>query len=162
MAGLSFSFTLLLTILLGWGWQLARIEGQSMAPTLANQDRVVLDKLAYRIGEPSRGDIVIFRPPFDPSQIFIKRIVAQPGDTVRIRDGRVYVNETLLDDTYIPADFRGHDYWGPSTLPADYYLVLGDHRNSSFDSRHWGPVHRASILGKVHARWWPLQQAALF
>lgn len=142
---------------MGWSVEFARVDGQSMAPTLANRDRLVVDKLTYRIGNPTPGDIVMFHAPPDPAQLFVKRIVAAGGDVVRIQNGRVFVNDRALDDgLVVPADYRSHDDWGPYHVPEGSFLVLGDHRNRSSDSRHWGPVRRDAIVGKVRARWWPL------
>ena len=147
---------------MGFTVQLARVEGHSMAPTLANQDRLVVDRLTYRIGKPTPGDIVMFHVPVAPERLFVKRIIAEAGDVVFIRNGRVTVNGRQLDDRYVPADFRSHEDWGPYRVPADYYVVMGDHRNRSSDRRHWGPVPRGAIVGRVQARWWPLSQATLF
>ena len=149
-------------LLMGLTVQLARVEGHSMAPTLANQDRLVVDRLTYRIGNPTPGDIVMFHVPVAPTRLFVKRIVAAAGDVVLIRDGKVTVNGRRLDDRYVPSDFRSHENWGPYTVPADYYVVMGDHRNRSSDSRHWGPVPREAIVGRVQARWWPLATATVF
>ena len=149
-------------LVMGFTVQLARVEGHSMAPTLANQDRLVVDRLTYRIGNPTPGDIVMFHVPVAPNRLFVKRIIAEEGDVVLIRNGRVTVNGRQLDDRYVPADFRSHEDWGPYTVPPAYYVVMGDHRNRSSDSRHWGPVPREAIVGRVQARWWPLSQATLF
>jgi signal peptidase I len=85
--------------------ELARVEGASMAPTLANSDRLVVDKLAYRFGNPTPGDIVMFYAPTDPNQVFVKRIIAEAGDVVRIKSGRVFVNDRPVDDGYVTAQF---------------------------------------------------------
>src|SRR5262245_15288627 len=122
-------------------FQVARIEGQAMTPTLRDQEWVIVNKLVYRTGEPHRGDIAMLYYPLNPEKSFVKRIIAQEGDTVRIADGRVYVNDVALkDDAYVPAAFRSHDDWGPQVIAQGYYFVLGDHRNNSSDSRHWGLV----------------------
>ena len=147
---------------MGFTVQLARVEGHSMAPTLANQDRLVVDRLTYRIGKPTPGDIVMFHVPVAPERLFVKRIIAEAGDVVLIRNGRVTVNGGQLDDRYVPADFRSHEDWGPYTVPSEYYVVMGDHRNRSSDSRHWGPVPREAIVGRVQTRWWPLSSVTLF
>jgi len=162
MAGLAFSLSMATALLMGCSLEFARVEGASMAPTLANSDRLLVDKLAYRLGKPTPGDIVMFYAPIDPSQVFVKRIIAQEGDIVRIQGGRVFVNGQPLDDRYVEPIFRSHEDWGPFRVPADDYLVMGDHRNRSSDSRHWGPVPRSAIIGKVHARGWPLDRAAIF
>jgi signal peptidase I len=149
-------------LIMGCTVQLARVEGHSMAPTLADHDRLVVDRLTYRIGKPTPGDIVMFHVPVAPDRLFVKRIIAQAGDVVRIEHGNVFVNGLRLDDHFIPDDFRSQEDWGPYRVPEDYYIVLGDHRNRSSDSRHWGPVRRDAIVGRVHARWWPLSTAAMF
>jgi len=158
----AFVTTASLALVMGLTVQLARVEGHSMAPTLANHDRLVVDRLTYRFGNPTPGDIVMFNVPVAPSRLFVKRIIAGEGDVVLIRGGRVMVNGRQLDDRYVPADFRSHEDWGPYTVPVHYYVVMGDHRNRSSDSRHWGPVPREAIVGRVQARWWPLSQATVF
>lgn len=150
------------TLIVTFGFQVARVEGMSMAPTLADQDRLIVNKLAYRIGEPRRSDIVMLYYPIDPAKSFVKRVVGEEGDTVRIVDGRVFVNEVPMPDEYVPTEFRGHDDWGPQVVPEGYYFVMGDHRNNSSDSRHWGYVPKRYIIGKVQLRWWPIPAARMF
>jgi len=143
-------------------FQVARVEGQSMAPTLEDQDRLIVNKFVYKIGEPRRGDIVMLYYPLNPEKSFVKRVIAEEGDTVRIVDGRVYVNDIPLKDDYVPPEFRSHDDWGPQVIPEGYYFVMGDHRNNSSDSRHWGMVPKKYIIGKVQLRWWPVPTARVF
>jgi signal peptidase I len=150
------------TLIVTFGFQVARVEGQSMAPTLADQDRLIVNKLAYRFGDPHVGDIVMLYYPLNPDKSFVKRVIAEEGDQVRIVEGRVYRNEVPLDDDYVPAEFRSHEDYGPETIPDGYYFVMGDHRNNSSDSRHWGMVPKKYIIGKVQLRWWPLPKARLF
>jgi signal peptidase I len=149
-------------LIVTFGIQVARVEGQSMAPTLEDQDRLIVNKLVYRIGEPRRGDIVMLYYPLNPDKSFVKRVIAEEGDTVRIVDGRVYVNDVPLHDDYVPAQYRSHDEWGPQVIPEGYYFVMGDHRNNSSDSRHWGMVPKKYIIGKVQLRWWPVPAARMF
>ena len=149
-------------LIVTFGVQVARVEGQSMAPTLANEDRLIVNKLIYRIGEPRRGDIVMLFYPLDPSKSFVKRVIAEEQDTVRIVEGQVYVNDIPLSDDYVPEDYRSHDDWGPQVVPEGYYFVMGDHRNNSSDSRNWGFVPKRYIIGKVQIRWWPVAQARMF
>jgi signal peptidase I len=150
------------TLIVTFGFQVARVEGQSMAPTLADQDRLIVNKLAYRIGEPQIGDIVMLYYPLRPDKSFVKRVIAAEGDQVRVVDGKVYRNDVLMDDSFVPLEFRSHDDWGPQVIPEGYYFVMGDHRNNSSDSRHWGFVPKKYIIGRVQLRWWPVPHARLF
>ena len=150
------------TLIVTFGFQVARVEGQSMAPTLADQDRLIVNKLAYRIGTPQVGDIVMLYYPLNPDKSFVKRVIAEEGDQIRIVDGRVYRNDVPINDDYVPTEFRSHDDYGPQVVPQGYYFVMGDHRNNSSDSRHWGFVPKKYIIGKVQLRWWPIPHALLF
>ncbi|PYR10569.1 MAG: signal peptidase I [Acidobacteria bacterium] len=150
------------TLIVTFGFQVARVDGLSMAPTLEDHDRLIVNKLVYELGEPRPGDIVMLYYPLNPEKMFVKRVIAKEGDTVRIVDGRVYVNDIPLHDDYVPAEFRSHDDWGPQVIQQGYYFVMGDHRNNSSDSRHWGPVPKKYIVGKVKVRWWPIQDAKIF
>ena len=157
-----FSAAVYATLIVTFGFQVARVEGQSMAPTLADQDRLIVNKLAYRIGDPRRGDIVMLYYPVNPEKSFVKRVIAEENDVVRIVDGRVYVNDVPLRDDYVPPEFRSHDDFGPLVVQEGYYFVMGDHRNNSSDSRHWGLVPKKYIIGRVQVRWWPVPHARLF
>ena len=150
------------TLIVTFGFQVARVDGLSMAPTLEDRDRLIVNKLVYELGEPRPGDIVMLYYPLNPEKMFVKRVIAKEGDTVRIVDGHVYVNDIPLRDDYVPAEFRSHDDWGPQVIQQGYYFVMGDHRNNSSDSRHWGSVPKRYIVGKVKVRWWPLQLARIF
>ena len=150
------------TLIVTFIMQVARVEGQSMAPTLADQDRLIVNKLAYRLADPAAGDIVMLYYPVDPDKSFVKRIIAVEHDTVRIVDGRVFVNDVPLRDDYVPIEYRSHEDWGPRTVPAGYYFVMGDHRNNSSDSRDWNFVPKKYIVGKVQVRWWPVPAARVF
>jgi signal peptidase I len=150
------------TLIVTFGVQVARVDGLSMAPTLEDHDRLIVNKLVYELGEPRPGDIVMLYYPLNPEKMFVKRVIAKEGDTVRIVDGRVYVNDIPLHDEYVPVEFRSHDDWGPQVIQQGYYFVMGDHRNNSSDSRHWGPVPKKYIVGKVKVRWWPLQDVRIF
>ena len=92
----------------------------------------------------------------------MKRVIAEEGDTVRIVDGKVFVNELPLPDNYVLPEFQSHENHGPEVVPEGYYFVMGDHRNNSSDSRHWGHVPKKYIIGKVQLRWWPISRAQLF
>ncbi|HEY2153469.1 MAG TPA: signal peptidase I [Vicinamibacterales bacterium] len=164
LAGLqSLSVAVMYAVLIvTFGFQVARVDGLSMAPTLEDHDRLIVNKLVYEIGEPRPGDIVMLYYPLNPEKMFVKRVIAKEGDTVRIVDGHVTVNDIPLHDDYVSAEFRSHDDWGPQVVQQGYYFVMGDHRNNSSDSRHWGPVPKKYIVGKVKVRWWPLQDARIF
>jgi signal peptidase I len=151
------------TLIVTFGFQVARVEGQSMAPTLADQDRLIVNKAAYRFfEEPQIGDIVMLYYPLNPEKSFVKRVIAKEGDQVRIVDGRVYRNDVPINDDYVPVEYRSHDDWGPEVVPEGQYFVMGDHRNNSSDSRHWRWVPKKYIIGKVQLRWWPLPHARIF
>jgi signal peptidase I len=150
------------TLIVTFGFQVARVDGLSMAPTLEDHDRLIVNKLVYELGDPRPGDIVMLYYPLNPEKMFVKRVIAKEKDIVRIVDGHVYVNDIPLQDDYVPNEFRSHDDWGPQEIQQGYYFVMGDHRNNSSDSRHWGPVPKKYIVGKVKVRWWPLQDARIF
>ena len=157
-----FSAAVYATLIVTFGFQVARVDGLSMAPTLDDHDRLIVNKLVYELGDPRPGDIVMLYYPLNPDKMFVKRVIASEGDVVRIVDGHVYVNDIPLHDDYVPEEFRSHDDWGPTVIQQGYYFVMGDHRNNSSDSRHWGQVPKKYIVGKVKLRWWPLQEARLF
>jgi signal peptidase I len=157
-----FSAAVYATLIVTFGFQVARVDGLSMAPTLEDHDRLIVNKLVYELSDPRAGDIVMLYYPVNPEKMFVKRVIAKEGDTVRIVDGRVYVNDLPLHDDYVPAEFRSHDDYGPYFVQQGYYFVMGDHRNNSSDSRNWGPVPKKYIVGKVKVRWWPLQDARIF
>jgi len=150
------------TLIVTFGFQVARVEGQSMAPTLEDQDRLIVNKLAYRMHDPQVGDIVMLYYPRDPEKSFVKRVVGEPNDRLKSVDGRVYRNGVPLDDDFIPGEYRSDDSWGPLEVPEGYYFVMGDHRNNSSDSRSWQYVPKKYIIGKVQLRWWPVSEARLF
>ena len=157
-----FSAAVYAILIVTFGFQVARVEGQSMAPTLDDQDRLIVNKLVYRYSSPRKGDIVMLYYPANPDKSFVKRVIAEEGDYVRITDGRVYVNDVPVDDAYVPPEFRSHDDYGPRLIDEGYYFVMGDHRNNSSDSRHWGLVPKRYIIGRVQLRWWPIADARVF
>ena len=109
-----FSAAVYATLIVTFGFQVARVDGLSMAPTLEDHDRLIVNKLVYELGDPRPGDIVMLYYPLNPEKMFVKRVIAQEGDVVRIVDGRVYVNDIPLHDDYVPEEFRSHDDWGPT------------------------------------------------
>ena len=150
------------TLIVTFGFQVARVEGLSMAPTLDDQDRLIVNKLIYRLSVPRRGDIVMLYYPVNPDKSFVKRVIAEEGDQVRIVDGRVFVNDVPMQDDFVIPEYRSHDEFGPTVVPEGYYFVMGDHRNNSSDSRHWGMVPKKYIIGRVQLRWWPVPTARVF
>jgi len=137
-------------------YQPVKVEGTSMAPLISDQERIFINKLVYRFEPISRGDVVVFWYPNDRTKSFIKRVVGLPGETVEIRQGRVYVNGKSLDEPYIlPAYLDTNDY--PAfRVPPSQYFVMGDHRDSSNDSRMFGPVPADIIYGKAVFAYWPM------
>ena len=136
--------------------QAFRVQGTSMLPLLEDGERIIVNKFIYRFHSIERGDVVVFWYPKDPSVSFIKRVVALPGDKVEIRSGILYVNGRPAREEYLAARFRDHDSYPAATVRRGYYFVLGDHRNSSNDSRSWGEVPEKYIYGRAVFRFWPL------
>ena len=138
----------------------ARVPSGSMEQTIMTGDRVFGNRLAYKNKEPERFDIVIFKYPDDPSQLFVKRVIGLPGETVNIVDGKVYINdsEEPLDDSFCSETPEGS--FGPYTVPEDCYFMLGDNRNHSMDSRYWTNtfVEKDAIEAQVAVRYWPLNK----
>ncbi|NPV07331.1 MAG: signal peptidase I [Anaerolineae bacterium] len=134
--------------------QSTRVISRSMVPTLQEGQYLLVNKLAYRIGDVSRGDIAVFRSPQDPELILIKRVIGLPGEEILISEGGVFVNGEQLVEPYL-APGSSASVWGPVVLGPDQYLMLGDNRNNSNDSRFFGPVSRSAIIGKAWFSIWP-------
>ena len=146
------------------------IPSESMQPTLEINDRLIVEKISYRFRTPQRGDVVVFRPTEELkkqgyNEAFIKRVIGLPGDTVEVKNDKVYVNGQKLPEKYIfiPEDSSGYRPlpsrpYGPTKVPDDQYLVLGDNRNNSLDSRSWGFVPRENLIGRATVRFWPLKR----
>ena len=144
-------------------YQPVRVEGTSMMPGLIDQERIFINKFAYRFGfsDIRRGDTVVFWYPGDPSKSFIKRVIGEPGDRVQVTEGRVSVNGVELNEPYVPDVYRDQISTPPRVVARDEYYVLGDHRSSSNDSRMWGTVPRGNLIGKVFATYWPPNRLSL-
>jgi signal peptidase I len=138
--------------------QPVKVEGTSMQPRLVDQERIFVNRFIYRFADIQRGDIVVFWYPRDRNKSFIKRVVGVPGDELEIRYGSLYVNGQRVDEPYLKAEFKDHDSLREERVPAGHYFVLGDHRNSSNDSRNWGFVPRELIYGKAIFRYWPMSR----
>ena len=148
-------------------YQPVRVEGTSMLPVLEDQDRLFIDKFAYSslghlVGEHiHRGDVVVFLYPHDHSKSYIKRIIALPGDTLRIDHGTVWVNGKALQESYVPLKYEDDRSQPEMSIPTGEYFVMGDHRSISSDSRDFGPVDRDLIYGRAAFVYWPMDQAGL-
>ncbi len=142
-------------------YQPVRVEGTSMLPMLEDQDRLFINKLAYRVGDIERGDVVVFLYPHDHEKSYIKRVIALPGDELRIDHGQVYVNGNKIAEPYVPPRFEDDRSQPEMTVPVHEYFVMGDHRSISSDSRDFGPVERDLIYGKAAFVYWPMDQAGV-
>lgn len=138
--------------------QPVKVEGTSMQPRLVDQERIFVNRFIYRFTDIHRGDVVVFWYPKDRSKSFIKRILAIPGDEIEVRYGSVYVNGVKVDEPYLKPEYRDHESFRKNFVPDDKYFVLGDHRNSSNDSRNWGFVPRELIYGKAVFSYWPVSR----
>ncbi len=148
-------FALVIIIFL---YQPVKVEGTSMAPLLSDQERIFINKFVYRFEPIQRGDVVTFWYPLDRSKSFIKRVIGLPGDTIEIRAGELYVNGKHVPEPYVPASYFDDSSYGPIRIPPDEYFVMGDHRDSSNDSRIFGPVQRKFIYGKAVFAYWPFRE----
>ena len=142
-------------------YQPVRVEGTSMLPNLQDQDRLFINKMAFRMGGVERGDVVVFEYPRDHKKSYIKRVIGLPGDDVRIDQGRVIVNGKTLQEPYVPLRFTDDRSVPELVLPAHEYFLMGDHRSISSDSRDFGPVDRSLIYGKAAFVYWPVDQAGV-
>ncbi len=142
-------------------YQPVRVEGYSMMPRLQNDERLFVNKFAFHFEPVRRGDVVVFWYPRDTRLSFIKRIIGVPGDRVAIREGIVYVNGIRLREPYVLPRYRDHGSYPSIIVPAGGYYVLGDHRNSSNDSRMWGFVPAQNIYGKAVFAYWPMDDFGL-
>jgi signal peptidase I len=137
-------------------YQPVKVEGTSMAPLLSDQERIFINKFVYRFEPIERGDVVVFWYPLDRSKSFIKRVIGLPGETVEIRSGRLYINNIELAEPYVPASYLDSSKYPPTLIRQDEYFVMGDHRDSSNDSRVFGAVPRQFIYGKAVFAYWPV------
>jgi signal peptidase I len=142
-------------------YQPVRVEGTSMLPRLEDRDRLFINKFVYHFSSIERGDVVVFRYPRDPAKSYIKRVIALPGDQLRIDHGRVFVNGKPLREPYVPAEYRDGRSLAEMTIPADSYYMMGDHRSISSDSRDFGPVDRSLIYGKAAFVYWPARDVGV-
>jgi len=139
-------------------YQPMKVEGTSMMPLLSDQERIFVNKFVYRLEPISRGDVVVFRYPYDPSKSYIKRVVGLAGDRIRIDSGQLFVNDQQVDEDYVPADYADARSYAEIVVPSHSYFVLGDHRSRSSDSREFGPVDESFIYGKAVFGYWPVDR----
>ncbi|MDR3602277.1 MAG: signal peptidase I [Desulfosporosinus sp.] len=159
---------LIFAFILSWGLrstvvQAVTIPSASMLPTIQLQDRLVVDMLSYKLSGINRGDIIVFNPPKNvdnpTGDPWIKRVIGLPGDTVQIKDDKVFVNGKALTESY---EMEKPNYlYGPLEIPKDSYFVLGDNRNDSEDSHYWGVLPGENIVGRALFRYWPLKHFGL-
>jgi signal peptidase I len=142
-------------------YQPVRVEGTSMLPRLEDRDRLFINKFVYRIASIDRGDVVVFHYPRDPEKSYIKRIIALPGDRLRIDHGHVWLNGKLQSESYVPLMYEDTRSMAEIVVPDDNYFVMGDHRSISSDSREFGPVERSLIYGKAVFIYWPTKDAGV-
>lgn len=142
------------------------VKGASMEPNFYDHEYLIIDELSYRMRNPERGEIVVFRYPRDPSQFFIKRVIGLPGETVEVTGGNVIIfneshpNGLTLEETYLgDVHTNGKDR---VTLGENEYFVMGDNRDESLDSRSFGPIHRSDLIGRVWVRGLPLNRITDF
>jgi signal peptidase I len=144
-----------------------KVSGSSMFPNFKDGDYIITDKISYRLGDPKRGDVVVFKNPKDETQDFIKRIIGVPGDRVKVEGGKVYLNGELLKEPYLADTLltnsgsfatEGREI----TVEPGRYLTFGDNRQASSDSREWGFVTRGEFIGKVFFRYWPATEIGLY
>jgi len=143
------------------------VSGESMAPNFGNGDYLLIDEITYRFRPPERGEVVVFKYPKDPSTYFIKRIIGLPNERVEIKNNRVVVygdkdqRGQVIEEGYLPKSMAtaGSEEF---TLKPDEYLMLGDNRSFSFDSRSWGPLKKEDMVGLVRLRLWPLNELRAF
>jgi signal peptidase I len=148
--------TLILAVVLYFGINAVsvrvRVDGFSMNPTLQDGEYILVNRLAYKIGNPVRGDIVVFSFPMDPRQDLIKRVIGLPGESISVQDGKVMINGIPLEEPYIAAPPIYNGTW---EVPEGQLFVLGDNRNESKDSHEWGLLPMENVVGRAILIYWP-------
>ena len=142
-------------------YQPVKVEGTSMMPWLVDQERIFVNKFVYRFDEIRRGDVIVFRFPLDPSKSYIKRVAGLPGDVIEIKQGQLSINDQAVAEPYLLPEYGDRSTYPTVTVPPNHYYVLGDHRNTSNDSRTWGTVDESFIIGRAVFSYWPLERFGL-
>jgi signal peptidase I len=130
-----------------------RVVGTSMEPNLHSSQYLIVDKISYRLGEPQRGDVIVFEPPNKPGEDYVKRVIGVSGDLVEIRSGKVFINNEAVEESYVV--YPGSYSMSPRRVGTNELFVLGDNRNSSSDSRSWGMLSQDKVVGKAWISYWP-------
>ena len=145
------------------------VKGASMEPTFYDHEYLIIDEITYRLHQPSRGDVIVFRYPRNPQEYFIKRVIGLPGEKVQIKDGRItifnkeHADGFLLDEAYLPSDVKTYSLTEDAvTLGDNEFWVMGDNRNASKDSRSFGPVDKSFLVGRVLFRGFPFDRVTVF
>lgn len=146
--------------------QFHKVSGNSMVPTYHNGDYLITEKVSYRFRNPRHEEVVVLKNPRDESQDFIKRVIAVPGDTLKVTNNSVYINGQLLQENYLPpgTPTRSGAFITEGmqvTAGANQYYVFGDNREHSSDSREWGPIKKEEIIGRAFFRYWPPKDIGL-
>jgi signal peptidase I len=131
------------------------IPSHSMEPTLLINDRIIVTRFSYWFNEPQRGDVVVFKYPLDPKKDYVKRLIGLPGEKIQIINSKLYINDILVEESYLPEGLKFGDF-GPIQVPEGNYFMMGDNRNNSSDSRVWGFVEEDLLIGKAQFIYWPL------
>ena len=141
------------------------VEGQSMEPAFLTKEYLIIDEISYRLTEPKRGEVIVFRAPTVEKDFYLKRIIGLPGDRIRVENNKIIINNSqypgsiLLEEKYLAEETPGAANY---TLGPDEYFVMGDNRDASFDSRRFGPIKRNAVIGRTWLRGWPLDRITIF
>ena len=140
-----------------------KVDGNSMYPTFHDKEFILTDKISYRAHDPQRGDVIVFHAPEPFTSDFIKRVIGLPGETIVLKEGKTYINNKVLPEPYLPNGLQTIEKTTlregvPYVIPEGRYMVFGDNRNFSSDSREWGSITRKSIVGKAWLTYWPLDR----
>jgi signal peptidase I len=143
-----------------------KVDGRSMYPNLQDKEYILTDKVTYRRRDPQRGDVIVFHAPPPYNSDFIKRVIGLPGETVMLQSGYVFINGNRLSEVYLPNSYVTSEKsflreGVPYKIPTGYYIVFGDNRDFSSDSREWGPISQKSIVGRAWFRYWPVSSLGL-
>ena len=142
------------------------VKGASMEPNFQDHQYLIIDELSYRMRNPERGEVIVFRYPLDPRQYFIKRVIGLPGETVKVEDGKIIIVNAahpggfVLSEAYLSGLETPRN--GSWALAVDQYFIMGDNRPYSLDSRFFGPINKDAIVGRVWVRGWPMNKLDVF